>query len=374
MHRSPNKSRIPSQHAADIQAGAIIKHYFAGIYWCEFIGTAGRAYMHDHAGTRDAFAGISVGTPSTCKLSCSERATCTGFEYSAAHRKCKFQSGGSIGVSASRSTWNSKINSLDFYVNSRSGVCQAPTSKEAKLKYLSFIYMQNITSITIFEDLDIAYRSTGILPPELVPCDRVFPGRENSIARQWWQGRCSGGKATDVPSDQIYVVPRRPMSQLQRSPFADNAWVEVQRMARAEGILHGQPYGCWFFPAKGAGKFVNIGRTLVFNSKWEALSNHRDLAVRDSMCRLAKASGFRSVQFVSGFNSMFELIICSEECTTEKLFSACPPVELRTGLDHDIPCKCDDRMLIMNCGQPIVPTDRDAGKLCKQIDSWSHCL
>ena len=171
----------------------------------------------------------------------------------------------------------------------------------------------------------------------------------------------------------------------------DFGWVEVTRepMPYPEGYSAGYPnypnsshphfregakvpYGCWFFRSSGSGIFVNVGRSLraharsflfqSFNLTCEgtdcSLSNDKFL------CYEALQRGYDSIQMDTHFPLYWaypegdkltnaEVLLCSGQCATLPLVGACPPVELRTGLNATRPCPCLDSISVLNCGTPI---------------------
>lgn len=169
----------------------------------------------------------------------------------------------------------------------------------------------------------------------------------------------------------------------------DNAWVEVQRSSTSclyqyvmkndsllasryfEGLSYGwpmnndefkkrtlQPYGCWFYLLRGTGIYVNVGKTLVQYSRYEAMDflgiKVNFVAADYYFCRNLRNLGYDSLQI---FNShkpyMNELIICSGECITKKITASCVPVELRTGWNATKACHCNDTYPILNCNREI---------------------
>merc|ERR1719456_113033 len=101
--------------------------------------------------------------------------------------------------------------------------------------------------------------------------------------------------------------------------FAENEWVEVHRIGSRNGVpgrrpksegQYGKPraprttYGCWFFPVRGSGKFVNIGRPLVLEEKPRPPVNKSEPfeweMFMDSACPHALARGYDSVVYKRG--------------------------------------------------------------------------
>ena len=175
---------------------------------------------------------------------------------------------------------------------------------------------------------------------------------------------------------------------------SDGSWVEVTRWA-SKCALHpsvmrcdgrqpatmsrgGQKtgpwtYGCWFFlVGRGTGVYVNVGRSMRFQSRAH-LSRHFGLQDRFSnyyqpdfeWCKHALKLGYDSILVGSENSSTWrpqsrlgelpehsqaELVICSGQCNERRACDACPPVEMRTGIAAQLPCACDPRTPILNCG------------------------
>ena len=127
------------------------------------------------------------------------------------------------------------------------------------------------------------------------------------------------------------------------------------------------PYGCWFYLVRGAGIFVNVGRSLRALTRRDV---HRQLGIPceeredpyctrppgDKLyCHLARQRGFDSIQIAQAhFNARPEMIVCQGKCATTAVRTACPPVPLRSHGGGRRPCKCDKRSALMNCGEAQV--------------------
>jgi hypothetical protein len=166
------------------------------------------------------------------------------------------------------------------------------------------------------------------------------------------------------------VRERKPLSQfvaLQeavRWPTAHDQWVEVVRI-QPHLDPEGVGIGCWLYVARGSGVHVNVGRTLVFRSREEALATRNFGVWRNSSSRrknravltysdhnLASAAareGYRSLQLLRGNPHVIrgrptaptrELILAHPACMERPANSACVPAGLRAGWRAALPCKC----------------------------------
>ena len=141
------------------------------------------------------------------------------------------------------------------------------------------------------------------------------------------------------------------------------------------------PYGCWLFPARGSGVFVNVGRTLVVSTRRDA---HTALGIPCSRsnfgcyhpgdklyCTRAMARGYDSIQIMRGRGGLrrAELLLCTG-CTAEPVRGACLPVETRTGTHAQAPCKCDPSRPIINCGTAVAP-HFDCSQDCAALRHWT---
>ena len=157
--------------------------------------------------------------------------------------------------------------------------------------------------------------------------------------------------------------------------FDDNTWVEVIRVRMGALLAEGGTYGCWFWPVRGSGIFVNVGRSLRAANKAAAAKELGTPPHDDFFANATRARGFSSLQLKAGgpqyggkssrFHTktlpMFELFLtgpgCVEDEGTElvwrsqrKLMGACVPLPTRTGWNASRPCRCsDDASPILNC-------------------------
>ena len=158
------------------------------------------------------------------------------------------------------------------------------------------------------------------------------------------------------------------------APAQNHTWVEAFRVRttpRPEGVL----YGCWFYPllepyVRGAGSFVNVGRTLVLEGRYAATLRFRTAYQQDARGRsyvtfrgerifgdkdflwaiVAQQWGYDSVQILHGPGGQPEMMVSRDACLTQTHgILTCPPVELRTGSDASLPCVCSDGEEMLNC-------------------------
>lgn len=155
---------------------------------------------------------------------------------------------------------------------------------------------------------------------------------------------------------------------LGRAAVPSHAWVEVVRQDPsllrvpgwgARGTLAEGHEGCWLYPAKGSGVFVNVGVTRVDAYKY--YRPHEE----PRLVRAAAESRLTSIQFLSNSAGTFaEMVLTVPACVrqrsaapdntttdVEALGTCLPPeVELRSGAAHERPCACDDSLGVLNCG------------------------
>ena len=175
--------------------------------------------------------------------------------------------------------------------------------------------------------------------------------------------------------------------------ITSHTWIEVTRFGSdcfptnnviiGDGLLPSQSgsassrvlNGCWFFVGSGTGVFVNVGRCLALPSRaamdermmsW--LHIKRQVAVKADRrwCSYAVAHGFDSIAVGTESDrlglgmyirhqskqvrSNAELIVCNGGCARQHVRSACPPLDLRTGVDASRSCACEPQNAILNCG------------------------
>ena len=88
-----------------------------------------------------------------------------------------------------------------------------------------------------------------------------------------------------------------------RAHFPDNTWVEVIRIGMGR-FGEGGSYGCWFWPMKGSGIFINVGRSARASGKHHVVEllnmTDRSLWHDHYFATAALARGYNSVQILSG--------------------------------------------------------------------------
>ncbi|KAJ1631777.1 hypothetical protein T492DRAFT_838947 [Pavlovales sp. CCMP2436] len=145
----------------------------------------------------------------------------------------------------------------------------------------------------------------------------------------------------------------------ERQSVPNNTWIEVHRWvftASERTFTEGVGYGCWAWPLlpphpRGSGVLVNVGRTLFFRSrrealKWcpESLPSPPNPPGSDNLwARKAREEGYDSIQLLRGYMGQAELLITRQECISQtQPTGACFPsgVEMRTGANAELPCTC----------------------------------
>ena len=165
----------------------------------------------------------------------------------------------------------------------------------------------------------------------------------------------------------LFVALQR--SELHRKAFyADHAWVEVMRV----GIRNeGGHYGCWFWPLRGSGMFVNVGRSLRSGNKHHLAAllqtPHHDRFLPNATA----ARGYDSFQVwrggpqYGGSNARFhvttvpafELVLTGPGCVDvapqsakQNIHGPCVPTPIRAGWNASRSCDCDaDASPLLNC-------------------------
>jgi len=203
----------------------------------------------------------------------------------------------------------------------------------------------------------------------------------------------SGKQAKTAPAAIIFQEGKE-----LRTSSANGSWVEVIRERRWQEGQHN--YGCWFYPVRGSGVWVNIGNTRVLNDRDHAraetteqdFSQCSECGCYDPMCTCwehqmpgaFQAQGVDSVQIMRSHVpevaagddvSSHELILTSGPCmnsqTTKMRIGSsdcarqsaivdreggiglCAPgkVALRHGFRHKLkPCACNEERSVLNCG------------------------
>ena len=120
---------------------------------------------------------------------------------------------------------------------------------------------------------------------------RLLALEDGTISRTWY---LQGGNLA------LYRVP----AEEDRVAFPDHSWVEVMR---EPDDREGQGYGCWFYPlmppfARGSGVHMNLGRSLVFRTRREAMQALRRPGTIDDAkwASEARRQGYDSVQVLPG--------------------------------------------------------------------------
>ena len=170
-----------------------------------------------------------------------------------------------------------------------------------------------------------------------------------------------------------------------RTYFDDDTWVEVIRVRQGSysrlgrPLLEGGYYGCWFWPVRGSGMFVNVGRSLHAVNKAAAALELGTPPHDEYFANATAARGFASLQVRSGawqyggsrprFHGRtapgFELILTGPGCVVapeqaavkdavgraaKNLTGPCAPVPLRAGWAASRPCACDNSASpLLNC-------------------------
>ena len=147
----------------------------------------------------------------------------------------------------------------------------------------------------------------------------------------------------------------------------------------------GRNYGCWFWPAKGSGIFVHLGRTAVMRDRHHAeesgygvraqvwLTKHGrngTVRLRGNDCMYARAArdfGLDSLQVLRANRNVFtgqktspvsEIVLTADGCVHPHriVTHACPPVPLRSGVGlRKQPCACsrNKHLTVLNCGESV---------------------
>jgi len=206
-----------------------------------------------------------------------------------------------------------------------------------------------------------------------------------------------GGNDTAIEEALAETGARTLFQLLGRALVADGEWAEVIRSAispafhwlRPEGTCQ---YGCWFFLARGSGMYVNVGRSWRVKNKGELArpqGAHLHTSSLSTLQQLGQASlpancsnitrmvqtktksletypwsahllGYDTLQERSTANRDLnkskgllmhnELIDTSVSCMYgAQPITTCPPVKLRSGFDAQRPCRCTNKLPVLNC-------------------------
>ena len=170
------------------------------------------------------------------------------------------------------------------------------------------------------------------------------------------------------------------------------SWVEVIR-ENDRSVNHGKSYegrngyGCWYYPVRGTGIWIHVGRLATIHSRDYAANLHREWRSNASVDhntsaqRWSKAphgeffpmlahdlgydtvyNQFRDVRHMASSRPFSELIVTSNACmwpTSVQLDSragrkgalgTCVPwVETRQGWTARLPCHCTEQSVVLNC-------------------------
>ena len=153
--------------------------------------------------------------------------------------------------------------------------------------------------------------------------------------------------------------------------FESNTWVEVIHMSG----LADENVGAWFFYAKGAGIWLNLGRTIWFTDHGDAFRYFKTPADNPKMAAAAKTAGYDTVQFLQHSDCEFKQ--CNKhtpylnyEFVSTQLVGkySCGSSDgnsplLRTGWQGANACKCDNKKQnSLNCdGIPVQAVKKPLG-------------
>ena len=94
-------------------------------------------------------------------------------------------------------------------------------------------------------------------------------------------------------------------------------------------------------------------------------------------CEAAIKMGYDSLQIVHKHNPqnfITEIAFCTGGCYSKPVGSACPPIELKTGINADKKCNCNSKIPILNCGNDIAPIGAcEAHQSVKQVGHRQSC-
>mmetsp|Transcript_71264 Transcript_71264/g.118434 ORF Transcript_71264/g.118434 Transcript_71264/m.118434 type:complete len:391 (+) Transcript_71264:118-1290(+) len=294
--------------------------------------------------------------------------------------------------------------------------CFSLCGNGAVFDFLQRLPVVQTTSSPWYGYLQRVYRSTLPLPfdlkklelfyPALLPTSRYGSHKSGCAGKNASIPACPASECTQWLSEFI-PLQKGPRSVIwmsgiddpkETSPFAtffivqpprfdrrliqSHRWVEVMRRALTNRFeWDGGDYGCWFWPAKGSGVWLNVGDTLGYSSRKSALlaahlsaSKNRSLAhlpLNDDsgLSRYTISQGKLTLQILWGVGNMMggspitnpasELIVsqgcCGNPATNRSvrrpLSSACPPKEvgLRAGWNATLSCFCDTKLPVLNC-------------------------
>ena len=156
--------------------------------------------------------------------------------------------------------------------------------------------------------------------------------------------------------------------------FEDYAEVEVMRYAESATSVgpDGGAYGTWFWAMPGSGVLLNLGKTVVFSEKAQALEWAERLPLNaiacegtgeckhhsdTKLCSAARLEGYDSVvmnrvyRFVAHCSSIpssvVEIVICPNAASLPLSHSACPALSLHKEDGNE--CRCDPASSVLSC-------------------------
>lgn len=227
------------------------------------------------------------------------------------------------------------------------------TDDDIKLKYLSMVYSEDVSDVTLFDALETRYLfSDPLLPLHVL-------GKKHRLSEHY-RGDCTYVSSTGfVPPDMFIRDSTAKYGSNRAAGFSsvpDNTWLEVTRTYI--GYKEGGAAGCWFHVRKGSGVFVNVGKTLTMSAQRDGSNDGGLDKGLWHWCKHAQEQGYDSIHILSmGLDARsHEFVYCSGPCASTSVTTACvPDLELRTGLNADKTCTCDGSIEMLNCGNPIAP-------------------
>ena len=253
-----------------------------------------------------------------------------------------------------------------------------------KLRYLSLVYNETVTDSSLFDRLDMIYRNPSawaMLPQNLIPCITFVYGYD---CIDYYTMQCVFGFKTKLTgtagNDQTYLAETR-WPPRRAAAVKSGQWAEVTHW----GMKEGEGYGCFFNVRRGSGVFMNVGRTLIVQDDSFALAFFKkvlNVTIEPGYadyCPHARKLGYDTVQILNwvelwgpkGGHGVHQMIYCGGKCETDIVKSSCiPGLEMRTGLNHQLPCRCDPSISLLNCGNAIAPRVRRA-KFCTEW-AWAN--
>jgi hypothetical protein len=153
------------------------------------------------------------------------------------------------------------------------------------------------------------------------------------------------GVSTGFPGDNGAYYSQHTSLMAQAGAAADRLW----------------PYGCWFDVHANTGVFVNVGRSIRFESKDEALwyfglmtrTGKAIVTFPDKLlCSFAILHGYDTMQLVrsASTNERTEFVVCSGGCIEQPVAGGCAPIPLARRVNGSVmPCNCVENGCHLNC-------------------------